>query len=364
MTIQMILRRMRHTLIALLVVAGVAPVEADILEQILVKVNGETLTKTDLEQRQILFLRQQRNQRYTQADLSNDAELKKILVEITPQIMEEAIDEMLMVQKGRDLGYKLSDDQFKEVVDRIRKENKIDTEELFQAALKQEGMTMADLRRSLERQMLVSRVQQIEVFGRIGTTEEEARKYYDEHKTEFTTQSLVTIRELMIAVPSENASGVKGVNVGLDEEAAQKAEKARARVMAGEDISRVAAEVSDAPSKANGGLIGPIGPQELAPVFQQTIDKLKVGEVSPVVRGPRGYHVLKLESATETNVLPFEQARDQISEKIFEDKRSDEFEKYMRKLRAEAIIEWKNDELKKVYEQRVGTTAPSKPPMF
>ena len=62
---------------------------------------------------------------------------------------------MLLVQRGKELGYTLSDEQFKSVVDNIKKENKIETDEQFQAALKQENMTLADLRRKLERQMIV-----------------------------------------------------------------------------------------------------------------------------------------------------------------------------------------------------------------
>jgi hypothetical protein len=48
--------------------------------------------------------------------------------------------------------------------------------------------------------------------------------------------------------------------------------------------------------------------------------------------------------------MPFEQAREQISDRVFTDKRRVEFEKYLEKLRAEAIIEWRNPELQKAYE--------------
>ena len=82
---------------------------------------------------------------------SQQRQLRKALDEITPQMMVDAVDEMLIVQRGKELGYKLSDEQFKSVVDNIRKENKIETDEQFQAALKPENMTMADLRRNLEK---------------------------------------------------------------------------------------------------------------------------------------------------------------------------------------------------------------------
>ena len=48
--------------------------------------------------------------------------------------------------------------------------------------------------------------------------------------------------------------------------------------------------------------------------------------------------------------MPFEQAREQISNRVFTDKRKAEFQKYLEKLRAQAIIEWKNDDVKKAYD--------------
>ena len=45
-----------------------------------------------------------------------------------------------------------------------------------------------------------------------------------------------------------------------------------------------------------------------------------------------------------------EEARERISERVFEQKRRGEFQKYLVRLRGQAIIEWKNDEVKKAYE--------------
>src|SRR5436190_22143317 len=178
-----------------LVLVATIGARAEIIEQILVKVNGEIFTKSDLEQRQVAALRQKGQALDLKSD-PNNVQLRKALDEITPQIIVDAVDEMLLVQRGRELGYKLSDEQFKSVVDNIRKENKIESEEQFQAALKSENMTMADLRRNLERSMIVQRVQQNEVMAKIAITDDEARAYYDAHMNEFTTAPTVTLREI------------------------------------------------------------------------------------------------------------------------------------------------------------------------
>jgi peptidyl-prolyl cis-trans isomerase SurA len=325
---------------------------SEVIEQILVKVNGEIFTKSDLENRQVQELRQRGQQIDLKTEQGN-AELRKALTEVTPMIMVNVIDEMLLVQRGKELGYRLNDEQFKSVVDSIKKENKLESEAQFQAALKQENMTMADLRRNVERSMIVNRVQQAEVFGRIAVSEDEAAKYYKEHSSEFTTPASIMLREILVAVPAD----AKGLNVALDDAAKEKADALRRRVTSGEAFDKVSAEVSDAASKANGGLIGPFKVDELSPDFRKIVDTMKAGDISQVVRTQRGYQILKLESSSPTQVIPFEQAREQISERVVTDKRRQEFIKYLAKLRTEAIIEFKNDDVKKAYEEGLAQQA-------
>src|SRR5258708_28860349 len=113
--------KFRILLPLVLIVAAVAVPHGEIIEQILVKVNGEIFTKSDLEQRQIATLRQKGQPIDLKSDPSN-AQLRKALDEITPAIMVDAVDEMLIVQRGKELGYKLTDDQFKGLFDNLMKE--------------------------------------------------------------------------------------------------------------------------------------------------------------------------------------------------------------------------------------------------
>ena len=323
---------------------------AEILEQILVKVNGEVLTKTDLEQRQLRLLRD----RTDIGPTASEEELKRAIAQVTPQILVDVVDEMLLVQRGRELGQTMTDEQFRLSLENLRRDNNITTDEQFQVALKQEGMTLENLRKMFERQLLISRVEQQEVMSKINVTEDEARQYYERHPDDFKTQPGMTLREMLIVVPEEK----DGVNVGKDDDAKAKADALRVRALKGESFEKLAAENSDAGSKANGGLIGPIRHDELAPDFQKLIDPLRPGQITQVVRSRQGYQFFRLELRTESDRLTFDQARQQIGDRIGNEKRTDELEKYLAKLRDQAIIEWKNDELKKAYEQgRAARTA-------
>ena len=327
--------------VILLTVAVAAP-RAQIIEQVLVKVNGEIITKTDLEARQISALRQ-RNPNFRP---DSDAALQKALAEVTPQIIVDAVDEMLMVQRGKELGYTMSTEQFNNIVENIKKENKIETDAALQAALKQEGMTMADLRRQLERTMLVQRVQQTEIMQKLQVTDTEMKAYYEGHKNEFGTTPQITLREITINVPVT----AQGVNVAQDDAAKAKADEVRAKIIAGEPFARLAADHSDSGSKANGGLVGPLSRSDLSDELQKAIAGMKTGDVTPVLRTPRGYQIIKIETLQDTTIKPYEDARPEIADKIANDKRQGEYQKFIARLRSEAIIDWKNDEIKKAYE--------------
>ena len=329
---------------ALVAVLAIAPVRAEIIEQVLVKVNGDILTKTEFEQRQVAILRS----RPELANVSPESpDLQRAIAEITPTLILEAVDELLLIQRGRELGLALGDEQFKSIIENIKKQNNLEDDARFQAALQQEGMTMADLRRNLERQMFVSQVQQRDIADKISVTEEELRAYYELHKQEFTTQAQITLREILVQVPESD----KGINVAADDAAKAEAEEIRKRLLGGEPFARLAADLSDAPSKANGGLIGPVSHDELAPALQAQIDGLKVGELTEVLRTPRGYQILKLEARTDTTIRTFDAARDDISSKVGDTKMQGERLKYIERLRSQAAITFRNDELKKAYEQ-------------
>jgi parvulin-like peptidyl-prolyl isomerase len=336
-----------------LLLAGLAlatlPAGGEIIEQILVKVNGEFLTKTDLENRQVARLRDTQGQKIDLKNDRNNEALRKLLDEVTPAILVEAVDEMLVVQRGKELGYALSDAQFTQVLDNIKTQNKIENEEAFQLALKQEGLSVAELRKNLEKQMIWQRVQQNEVVNKVAMTEEEARTYYDAHLPEFTVPAAITLREILVG----EAADARGINVAADEAAKARADAIRARALAGESFEKLAADLSQSASRANAGLIGPINVDDLSSELRTLVESMKVGDVSQPIRTARGYQILKLESSTPKVVTPFDQAREQIANNVLTDKRKREFVKYLEKLRAEAIIEWKNPEIKKAYDEGV-----------
>lgn len=328
---------------------------AQVLERVLVKVNGDILTQTELEERQTAAIRARLGRDLTPDAVKNDAELKKALDEVTPQLLVDAIDELLLLQMGKEKGYHLTDEQFKDWLDRLRKDQNLTDDKRFQEALKQEGMTVEDLRKNVEKQFLVGQVQRDEVGSKLSITEEEARQYYSLHKEEFAQPASVTLREILIDVPATTQGGQPAISVAKQDEAERQADALRTRLLAGEDFAKVAAEASTAPSKANGGLVGPINLAEVSVSLQELIGKMKPGEITKPIRTNRGVQILKLETIKPASIQPFEAVRDLVADKVHDARQQTEVRKFLARMRGQALIEWKNEELKKLYDRQVAT---------
>ena len=323
-------------------------VTAEVIQQVLVKVNGEIITKLGFEQRQVAILRQRPE---IASGTATDEQLRNALTEITPGLILNVVNELLLVHRAKELGYSLPDEQFQTILDNIRKENQLNSEEDFQNALRQEGLSLSGVRKQIESQMLINRIEQIEIVDKISVTDEEAQAYYQKNKTQFSTPSEVTLREILIETPSSPT----GINVAENEDALARAEAIRLRLLSDEPFALLAGQISDAPSKANGGLIGPLSVTVLSPQLLKIIDGLIPGDVSQVIQVDLGYQILKLESRTEEVISPLEDIRPEIADRIASEKIRVSREKYVETLRQQAIITWRNDDLKKFYEQALVT---------
>ena len=323
-----------------------------VIQRVLVKVNGEIFTQKDLEELQIQEL-QDRNKLVKSAqDLQNDATLRDLLVELTPKILAKAIDELILVQRASELGYKVTEAQFKDAIDGIKKENKLDDAQL-KVALAQQGMTIEDLRGNIERMSLISMIQSQEIMSRVAMTEEEAKQYYDKHPNEFLSPPTVTLREIMVKrPPAPTGGGALTFQTASDAAPRAAIDAALARVRKGEDFGAVATEVSEAASKANGGLLGLINIDDLAAVVRDALDKVPPGGVTEVIRTAAGFQILKVEARTTQTVMPFAAVHEKIMQKVYDERRVGETRKYLERLRLQALIEWKDENLKKLYESR------------
>jgi len=321
-----------------------APPASTVVERVLVRVNGEILTQSQLRSRQIEVLRS--------AERNATTNIEEELAKITPNLLVSVVDELLLVQHGRELGLSFTEEQFKSAVENVKKQNKLDDAGL-QAALTQEGITMEELRQNFERSYLVQGVQQREIGPSMTITVEEQRQYYKRNADKFMTPPTVTLRELFINVATVTQNSKEVFSVADDNSARTRVEDLRKRALAGEDFAALVAASSESATKGSGGLVGPVNVEDLSPALKELVAKLEPGGISEPVRTPRGYQLFKLETRSLPELRPFDEVRREIENAIRSERIEPETEKMLARLRTQAVIEWKDDALRQVYEKRL-----------
>jgi len=332
------------------VALGIGPVlmaqsHGVIIERVLVRVNGEIFTQTELTQRQVDALREK-----NLGPLPDDR-LQAELAAVTPDILLNVVDDLLLVQRGREMGAKFTDEAFNRALDNIKKDNNINDAQLKEELTKQ-GMTIEQLRQNLERAELRRAVTQRELMPSMTITQEEQRQYYASHKGQFMTPETVTLRQLIVAVPVRPGEVGKPPDPVVDAGAKARIETLRERALKGEDFTQLVKDNSDteAIAKANGGLVGPVKVDEINPLLKEAILGLKVGDVTSPIRTSGGYQILKLEARTSSEQRSFDSVRAEIESILRNERIEPEQLKLLSRLRSQAVIEWKDDNYKKMYE--------------
>jgi peptidyl-prolyl cis-trans isomerase D len=136
---------------------------------------------------------------------------------------------------------------------------------------------------------------------------------YDDRKAEFDQPEQVRARHILIRV-----AAAEGEEAAAAEAAArQKAERAAARIRAGEPFEKVAEELSEDPgSKASGGDLGFFARGRMVPAFDEAAFSLEPGTLSEPVRSPYGFHVLRVEEKRPAKVVSFEEAKASLAREL------------------------------------------------
>jgi len=149
---------------------------------------------------------------------------------------------------------------------------------------------------------------------------EDARKYYDEHQNAFGTPEERQAAHILIAVA---ATAPQADQDAAREKAAQLLQQARKNPAGFAELARQNSQ--DPGSAANGGNLGFFGRGMMVKPFEEAVFALKQGEVSEVVKSDFGYHVIKLLAIKPAKLLPFEEARASIVDKLRQQKAADMF---------------------------------------
>ncbi len=297
--------------------------DVSIIDQIVAKVNGEIITSSELS----------RQKNTIEADLrqrgAKDAQIAEALKEREKDILREKIDQMLLVQKGKEMNANV-DQQFSKYQAEMMKQLKLaDTEEFARKVREETGTPYEDWRNDIKNNMLTQRVIGQEVQSKINVPTADVQKYYEEHKSEFIREERVFLQEILLKTDGKNEAAVE-----------KKAKDLAARAKKGERFAEMARDNSDAESAQQGGDVGSYKKGELDPTLEKMVfEGGKNFVTDPPLKRPNGFLILKVAEVHAEGQAPFEMVENEIREKLYMPKMAPAVRDYLTKLRQEAFLE-------------------------
>jgi len=309
----------------LLLLGFILPVmsaERQVLEGIVARVNNEIITKSELEQEK------QELRRQLQRDYSG-AELEEKYSDQELHLLRDLIDQLLLVQRGREMGISVEADVVKHM-DKLREDMGLKTLEELERAVAAQGLGFEDFRERIRRNILTNRVISGAVAGQVFVNRDEIRGYYEVHKEEMRQQESYRLCEILISTKERT-----------DSEARARATEVLDKIRHGEKFDALARQYSDAPTAQEGGDLGYFEKGQLAPELEAAVSNLRIEAVSDVLLTRHGYLILQLVEHIPAGIPPLEKVEDRIRERLYMQKVQPALREFLNQLREEAYLEVK-----------------------
>jgi peptidyl-prolyl cis-trans isomerase C len=289
------------------------------LPDVLAKVNGEAVKKEDFDR--MIHTIEARAGQPIPPDRRNE-------------IMRGALDQLvvytLLSQESKTRGIKVEDGEIEAKMGQLK--SQFPTQEAFDKALKDRGMTLDSLRKDARVDLSVTKLMDTEVAALPGPSDLDARNFYDKNPDKFKEDESVRASHILIRV-DEKADAASKKKARAEIDAILKQAKA------GADFAALAKEHSQDGSAAQGGDLNYFPKGQMAQPFNDVAFSLKKGEMSGVVTTQFGYHIIKVIDHKPGRVVPFEEAAQQIKQVLSEQKKQQRVEAFIDGLKKKSKIE-------------------------
>jgi peptidyl-prolyl cis-trans isomerase SurA len=247
--------------------------------------------------------------------------------ELERQVLERLILLRLQVQRAEGTGIRATDADIDQAMQRVAEMNKIDLRTL-RASLEREGIGIDEYRKTLRDQILLQRLRQRIVQNQVNVTDSEIDILLASNSLK---SGEVHLAHILIAVP-------EGASAEQIQQAHDKAEDVRKQIDGGMDFTQAAIRFSNASDALEGGDLGWRRFDEVPEAFANLAEGMQAGQVSQVLRGPSGFHIVKLveKRATGRQVVTEYHAR-HIEIAVNELTQSDEALKTVREIRQRIV---------------------------
>lgn len=288
------------------------------LPDVLARVNGEAVTRTDFNR---LVKNIEQGGRGPIPPARRD--------EILRAALDQLVSYNVMKQEAAARGLTVSDAEIDAQLQEMRKQFPSEAE--FKKALDARSTTVAQLKSDARVDMAIDKMVQAELATTIAT-EAEAKDFYDKNPDQFKQpESARASHILILANAKADAATKKAARAKID--------ALLARLKAGEDFATLAREHSQDGSAQQGGDLGPFPRGKMVPAFDQAVFQLAPGAISDVVTTEFGYHIIKLAEKQAPTTYNYDQVKPKIVEVLTNRKKQEKVTAFIESLKKKAKIE-------------------------
>lgn len=299
-----------------------------VVEEIIAKVNGDIITKGDVAKAESDAAAEAKKQGL------QGPQLEQALKQHNDDILRDKIDQLLLIQRGKDLNINV-DTELSKYMAELQKQSKIADPEKFQQYVREQtGTPFEDWKNEAKNGILTRRVISQEVGSKITVPHKDVEDYYNAHKSEFIRKEQIFLREILVSTDGKDAAGV-----ALAE---KKAKDLAARAKKGEKFPELARDNSDAVTAQAGGDLG-VGYEkgQLAADVENAVWTQPKGFVTDPMRVSNGFLILKVEDHQKEGQAALEDVQNEIMEKLYSPKMQPAVREYLTKLRRDAFLQIK-----------------------
>jgi len=302
--------------------------QVKVVEEIVAKVNGEIVTRGELAKQLVMMREELQTQGAT-----GDA-LQAAIDTHTPQILRDQIDQLLLVQKGKELNINVDAELNRKIAD-IQSQSKLSDPEKFHEWIHEgTGETFEDFKLQMHNSMLTQRVLSEEVWRNITIPHAEMEKYYNEHLKDFVRQDMVLLRDILVSTGDNSPASVAA--------AEKKAKGLAERARKGEKFGDLARQNSDGPTAQNDGELGSFKKGQLRKEVEDVVFAHEKGYVSDPVKTPGGFEIYRIEERYVAGQASFDEVESQINSIMAEPRGEPKVREYLTKLRTNAFLQIKD----------------------
>jgi peptidyl-prolyl cis-trans isomerase SurA len=297
-----------------------------IVDEIVAKVNGDIVSRDELQR----LTREAEQELKAQGD--SGPKLQQDVQAAQKNLLRDRIDQLLLVQKGKELNINVNTEVGKYFADLQRRSKISDPEKFHEYIRQQSGMSFEDFQQETKNQMLTRNVIGQEVGRHINISPQEVQAYYNAHKNEFVREEKVYLSEILISTQGKDEKGIAAAEKKANLVAAEAAKGAR--------FSDLARDNSDANTAQQGGDLG-VGYKkgDLDKPLEDAVWNLPKGGVTKPIRIPNGFEILKVNDHTKAGLASLDDVRSEIENVLYGPKMQPKVRQYLTELRQTAFLQ-------------------------